>query len=46
VNKGMMKLKKIKTFTDDIVIYESEDGRAVAYLEKKDKYILISIKMI
>jgi hypothetical protein len=21
VNKGMMKLKKIKTFTDDIVIY-------------------------
>ena len=46
VKTAMMKLKKIKTFSDDIDIYESEDGRAVVYFQKKDKYILISIKMI
>lgn len=39
-----MRLKKVKELSDDI-IYENEDGRAVIYLKKKDKYILISIDM-
>ncbi len=39
-----MKLKKVKELSDDI-IYENEQGRAVIYLKKKNKYILISIEM-
>jgi len=39
-----MKLKKVKELSDDI-IYENEQGRAVIYLKKKDKYILVSIDM-
>jgi hypothetical protein len=39
-----MKLKKVKELSDDI-IYENEQGRAVIYLKKKDKYILVSIEM-
>jgi hypothetical protein len=39
-----MKLRKVKELSDDI-IYENEQGRAVIYLKKKDKYILISIEM-
>ncbi|MEW6109210.1 MAG: hypothetical protein AB1632_08635 [Nitrospirota bacterium] len=40
-----MKLKLVKEFSDDIIIYENEDGRAVIYSRKKDKYTLISIDM-
>ena len=30
-----MKLKMVKEFSDDIVIYENEDGKAVIYFKKK-----------
>ncbi len=40
-----MKLKIVKEFSDDIIIYENEDGRAVVYFKNKDEYILISIDM-
>ena len=38
-----MKLKLVKEFSDGIVIYENEDGRAVLYSRKKDKFTLVSI---
>ncbi|GAB4543989.1 MAG: hypothetical protein Fur0020_13460 [Thermodesulfovibrionia bacterium] len=44
VRTEKMRLKKVKELSDDI-IYENEDGRAVIYLKKKGKYILISIDM-
>ncbi|MBI5058068.1 MAG: hypothetical protein HZB61_15770 [Nitrospirae bacterium] len=40
-----MKLKKVKEFSDGIVLYENEDGGAVVYFGKKNEYILISIDM-
>ncbi|MBI5665300.1 MAG: hypothetical protein HZC49_09515 [Nitrospirae bacterium] len=40
-----MKLKLIKEFSDNITIYENEDGRAVIYFKEKKDYILISIDM-
>jgi hypothetical protein len=40
-----MKLKLIKEFSDNIIIYENEDGRAVMYFKEKNDYILISIDM-
>ncbi len=40
-----MKLKMVKEFSDDIVIYENEDGKAVIYFKKKNEYVLISIDM-
>jgi hypothetical protein len=43
--KEKMKLKLVKKFSDEITIYENEDGRAVLYYKDKDKYILISIDM-
>lgn len=44
VRTEKMRLKKVKELSDDI-IYENEQGRAVIYLKKKGKYILISIDM-
>lgn len=44
VRTEKMRLKKVKELSDDI-IYENEQGKAVIYLKKKDKYILISIDM-
>jgi hypothetical protein len=38
-----MRLKLVKEFSDGIVIYENEDGRAVLYSKKKNKFTLISI---
>lgn len=38
-----MKLKMVKEFSDGIVIYEDEDGRAVLYSKKTGKFTLISI---
>ena len=38
-----MKLKMVKEFNDDVIIYENEDGRAVVYFKQKNEYILISI---
>ncbi len=40
-----MKLKKVKEFSDGSVIFENEDGRAVLYSPKRDKYTLVSIDM-
>lgn len=40
-----IKLKMLKEFSDDIIIYENEDGRAVLYFKKKNDYVLISIYM-
>jgi hypothetical protein len=38
-----MKLKLVKEFSDGIFIYENEDGRAVLYSKKSNKFTLISI---
>ena len=38
-----MKLKLVKEFNEGIIIYENEDGRAVLYSKKSDKFTLISI---
>ena len=38
-----MKLKMIKEFSDGIIIYENEDGRAVLYSKETNKFTLISI---
>ena len=43
INTEKMKLKMVKEFRDDLFIYETEDGRAVIYSKKNNKYILISI---
>ena len=40
-----MKLKMVKEFSDDTIIYENEEGRAVVYFRNKDEYVLISIDM-
>ncbi len=30
-----MKLKKVKEFSNDVIVYENEDGRAVMFFRKK-----------
>ena len=40
-----MNLKLVKEFSDGIVMYENEDGRAVIYSRKDNKYTLVSIDM-
>jgi hypothetical protein len=45
IKKEKMKLKMVKEFSDDVTIYENEDGRAVMYFRGKDEYVLISIDM-
>ncbi|RJQ42629.1 MAG: hypothetical protein C4538_13250 [Nitrospiraceae bacterium] len=40
-----MKLKPVKEFSNNTVIYENEEGHAVIYFKKKDEYILVSIDM-
>jgi hypothetical protein len=40
-----MKLKMVKEFSGDTIIYENEDGKAVIYFKKKNEYVLISIDM-
>lgn len=40
-----MKLKMVKEFGDNVIVYENEDGRAVMYFKKKNEYILVSIDM-
>ena len=45
IRSEKMKLKLIKEFSDSIIIYENEDGRAVIYFKEKNDYILISIVM-
>jgi hypothetical protein len=43
IRTDKMKLKLVKEFSDGIVIYENEDGRAVLYSKKSNKFTLISI---
>jgi hypothetical protein len=45
IRKENMKLKLVKEFSDNIIIYENEDGGAVIYFREKNDYILISIDM-
>ncbi|MBI4679660.1 MAG: hypothetical protein HY753_00215 [Nitrospirae bacterium] len=45
VKTEKMKLKMVKEFSDDTIIYENEDGKAVIYFKKKNEYVLISIDM-
>jgi len=40
-----MKLTMVKEFSNDVTIYENEEGRAVVYFKSKDEYLLISIEM-
>ena len=40
-----MKLKAVKEFSDEVTLYENEEGRAVIYFKKKDEFILVSIDM-
>jgi hypothetical protein len=40
-----MELKLVKEFSDNITMYENEDGRAVVYFREKNDYVLISIDM-
>jgi len=40
-----MKLKPVKEFSNNITIYENDEGRAVIHFHEKNEYILISIDM-
>ncbi|RJQ50590.1 MAG: hypothetical protein C4526_11605 [Nitrospiraceae bacterium] len=40
-----MRLKPVREFSNDIVIYENEEGNAVIYFKQKNEYILISIDL-
>ncbi len=40
-----MKLKLVKEFSGDTILYENENGNAVIYFKIKDEYILVSIDM-
>ncbi|GBE02246.1 hypothetical protein BMS3Bbin06_00838 [bacterium BMS3Bbin06] len=44
VRTERMRLKQVKEF-NEVTVYENEDGRAVVYFRKKDKYLLISNEM-
>ena len=44
VKTEKMKLKAVKEFSE-AVIYENEQGRAVVFFKKDEKYILVSIDM-
>jgi hypothetical protein len=45
IKTGKMKLTMVKEFSNDVTIYENEEGRAVVYFKSKDEYLLISIDM-
>ena len=40
-----MKLKIVKEFSDNIIIYENTEGRAVVYFKHRNEFVLISIDM-
>jgi len=40
-----MKLKIVKEFSDNIIIYENMEGRAVVYFKHRNEFVLISIDM-
>jgi hypothetical protein len=39
------RLKLVKEFNNNIVLYETEGGRAVIYYKERDEYVLVSIDM-
>jgi hypothetical protein len=45
ISTEKMNLKAVKEFSDDVTLFENEQGRAVIYFKKKDEYILVSIDM-
>ncbi|UCH81144.1 MAG: hypothetical protein JSW20_00655 [Nitrospiraceae bacterium] len=45
IKKEPMKLKAVKEFSNDVILFENEEGRAVIYFKQKDEYILVSIDM-
>jgi hypothetical protein len=45
IEKKKMKLKIVKEFSGGIIMYENEDGKAVIYSKKDNKYTLVSIDM-
>jgi hypothetical protein len=45
VERKKMKLRKVREYSDGIIMYENEDGRSVIYSEKDEKYTLVSIDM-
>lgn len=45
VKTEKMKLHLVKEFSDDVTLYENEQGQAVIYFRQKDEYILISVDM-
>ena len=40
-----MHLTLVKEFSDGMIMYENEDGKAVVYSQKDKKYTLVSIDM-
>lgn len=40
-----MKLTMVREFSNDTIIYENEEGRAVVFFKEMNDYILISIDM-
>ncbi|UCD34609.1 MAG: hypothetical protein JSU90_09975 [Nitrospiraceae bacterium] len=40
-----MKLKLVKEFSNNMTIYENENGRAVVHFKDRDDFVLISIDM-
>lgn len=45
INTEKKRLKLVKEFNNDVVLYETEGGRAVIHFKKKDEYVLVSIDM-
>ena len=45
IGQERMKLSLVKEFSNNITLYENEEGKAVVYFKEKDEYILISIDM-
>ncbi len=39
------RLNLVKEFNNDVVLYETEGGRAVIHYKDKDEYVLVSIDM-
>lgn len=39
------RLKLVKEFNNDVVLYETDGGRAVIHFKEKDEYRLVSIDM-
>jgi hypothetical protein len=45
IGQERMKLSLVKEFSNNITLYENDEGKAVVYFKEKDEYILISIDM-